>query len=185
MSVLNKIDQIIDYINKQVSTQMTEQEQKSDDAGRITLGYWKICGLANTARMLLVYADVKFKNVMYEQKGADEDYSRAEWYDVKYKLGFDFPNLPYFIDTKTNIQFTESKAIYRYIARQFQIGVQNDPQLVIADSLCDIISGSMGSFTSLCYRNYPEGKDEYLNKTLPTKMKPLDDFMKSKKIFNR
>eukprot|EP01083_Nonionella_stella_P253732 872827_1 len=179
MSALNKIDQIIDYINKESSTSMAEQ--KSDDDNRITLGYWKICGLAGTARMLLVYADVKFENVMYEQKGADQGYSRAEWYDVKFKLGLDFPNLPYLIDSKYGVQFTESKAIYRYIARQFNIGVQNDPQLAIADSLCDIIAGSMGSFTKLCYGNYPQGKDEYVNKTLPSKFEPLEDFMKDKK----
>merc|ERR1712130_711282 len=52
--------------------------------------------------------------------------------------GLDFPNLPYLFDTKTGAKFTESQAIYRYIARQFKIGVQNDPQLAIADNVCGV-----------------------------------------------
>mmetsp|Transcript_17044 Transcript_17044/g.27197 ORF Transcript_17044/g.27197 Transcript_17044/m.27197 type:complete len:228 (-) Transcript_17044:81-764(-) len=155
-------------------------EQKSNDDARITLGYWKICGLGNTARMLLVYANQPFNNVMYEQKGADQDYSRAEWNDVKFKIGLDFPNLPYLMDSKTNLKLTESRAIYRYLARQFNIGVQQDPELAIADSLCGIISDSMSAFGRLSYGTYPDGKDDYLNKQLPPKAAELDKFLSGK-----
>ena len=35
----------------------------------------------------------------------------------KYKMWFDFPNLPYIIDGKVKI--TESQAIYRYIVNKY------------------------------------------------------------------
>ena len=35
--------------------------------------------------------------VEYEQ-GGPPDYSRHEWLDVKFDLGLQFPNLPFFID---------------------------------------------------------------------------------------
>ena len=41
-------------------------------------------------------------------------FSKACWFDVKEKLGFDFPNLPYFIHGKHKM--TESMAIHKYIA---------------------------------------------------------------------
>ena len=51
--------------------------------------------------------------VEYEQ-GDAPDFSRAPWLDVKFTLGLDFPNLPYFIDG--DLQFTETMAIHKYIA---------------------------------------------------------------------
>merc|ERR1719385_239815 len=149
---------------------------------RITLGYWAIQGLGSAARMMLVYAGVNFKNVMYHQKGPEENYSRAEWYDVKYSLGFDFPNLPYLIDSQTGKMMTESKAIYRYLARQFHIGVQNDPELSTADMMLEIISSAMSKFTTLCYRTYnEEARTEYI-KGLPDLLKGIEQFMGGRKF---
>ena len=45
----------------------------------------------------MVYCGVDFDEKFYNQAGAP-DFSRAEWYDVKESLGYDFPNLPYFQD---------------------------------------------------------------------------------------
>ena len=181
MSILNKIDGLIDYINKEGIMSNKDDDAKENE-DRITLGYWKICGLGNTARMLLVYGNIPFKNVMYEQKGADDNYSRAEWYDVKYSLGLDFPNLPYLIDNKNGIKLTESRAIYRYIARQFNIGCQSDPELAIADMVVSVISDQMKLFTGLCYGKYPEEKDDYLQNKLPKKFKLLNKFLENKKF---
>jgi len=147
---------------------------------RITLGYWAIQGLGSAARMMMVYAGVDFKNVMYTQKGPEENYSRAEWYDVKYTLGFDFPNLPYLIDSQNGKKMTESKAIYRYLARQFGIGVQSDPELSTADMMLEVVQGAMSKFTRLCYGNFnEETKTEYI-KALPEVMKGIEAYMDGK-----
>ena len=41
-------------------------------------------------------------------------FSKACWFDVKHDLGFDFPNLPYFIHG--DLKMSESMAIHKYIA---------------------------------------------------------------------
>lgn len=170
---------------------MADAKENNESSRRITLGYWKICGLANTARMMLVYANVDFENVMYEAKEVKTDkgvsYDTSSWTDKKYTLGLDFPNLPYLFDTKTGAKFTESQAIYRYIARQFKIGVQSDPQMAIADNVCAVIGNANQQFVNFSYgfggaTPYPEGKDKYLNETFAAKVKPLETFMKDKKF---
>jgi len=40
------------------------------------------------------------------------------WGDDKFSLGFDFPNLPYFVDTD-GTQITETVAIHQYIAQKW------------------------------------------------------------------
>uniref|UniRef100_A0A4X1UTN1 glutathione transferase n=1 Tax=Sus scrofa TaxID=9823 RepID=A0A4X1UTN1_PIG len=44
------------------------------------------------------------------------DYDRGQWLSDKFKLGLDFPNLPYLIDGAHKL--TQSNAILRYIARK-------------------------------------------------------------------
>ncbi|KAI6652812.1 Glutathione S-transferase Mu 3 [Oopsacas minuta] len=77
------------------------------------LGYWKIRGLAQPIRMLLKYTNTPFQDELYELGDAPE-YSSKSWRDVKFTLGLDFPNLPYYIDG--DFKITESGAIIRYIA---------------------------------------------------------------------
>uniref|UniRef100_A0A8C5L044 glutathione transferase n=1 Tax=Jaculus jaculus TaxID=51337 RepID=A0A8C5L044_JACJA len=47
------------------------------------------------------------------------DYDRSQWLNEKFKLGLDFPNLPYLIDGTHKI--TQSNAILRYIARKHNL----------------------------------------------------------------
>ena len=81
-----------------------------------TLGDWAIRGLGQQIRYELAYAGVEFNDVTYEQ-GGEPDFSRQSWLDVKFTLGLDFPNLPYFIDG--DYSMTESAAIMKYIAKKW------------------------------------------------------------------
>ena len=180
---------------------MAEQaaEQKSEDK-RITLGYWKIQGLACPARMMLMYAKEDFNNVMYDGAKAKE-----EWFEgAKPKLLDDLPfcNLPYLIDTKTNAKFTESRSIYRYccyqfvlvrlelhlqryIARQFKVGVQEDPDLALADEIQVKIHDKIRApFMAQVYQGgdcSEKGMAEYLEKAIPN-LAPFEAFMKDRKF---
>ncbi len=64
----------------------------------------------------MYYAEVDFEDFTYEIGPAPE-FSRDCWFSVKPTLGFDFPNLPYFIDG--DYKLTESAAIYKYIAHKW------------------------------------------------------------------
>ena len=52
----------------------------------------------------------------YEQ-GDGPEFSKECWFGVKYTVGFDFPNLPLFIEV--DFKLSESTAIMRYIAGKY------------------------------------------------------------------
>ena len=57
-----------------------------------------------------------YEMVEYEQ-GDGPEFSKACWFDVKYTLGFAYPNLPYLIDE--DVKLTETIAIHRYLADKY------------------------------------------------------------------
>jgi glutathione S-transferase len=83
----------------------------------LKLGYWKIRGLASNIRFQLAHSGVAYENVFYEVTDAPE-LSGAEWTDQKYKLGLDFPNIPYVIDG--DFKLTETIEIHKYLADKYQ-----------------------------------------------------------------
>jgi glutathione S-transferase len=83
----------------------------------LKLGYWKIRGLASNIRYQLAYSGVEYENVFYEVTDAPE-LSAAEWTDQKYKLGLDFPNIPYVIDG--DFKLTETIEIHKYLAEKYK-----------------------------------------------------------------
>ena len=66
--------------------------------------------------MLMEYLGIPYKEELY-QAGPAPDFSEACWYDIKYTLGFEYPNLPYIIDS--SFKLTESNAILRYICSKY------------------------------------------------------------------
>ena len=67
-------------------------------------GYWEMKGRAEPLRYLFAYLNLKIK---------EENPKPEYWFKNRSKLGFDFPDLPYLIDSKTKI--TQTKAILEYI----------------------------------------------------------------------
>ena len=81
------------------------------------LGYFDLRGLGAPCRYMLHYCKVDFEDRMYTI-GPPPEYDNSHWLDVKFKLGLDLPNLPYFIDKDINL--TETRAIMQYIAHKWR-----------------------------------------------------------------
>ena len=126
MSALAKVNELINFVSDGKSQDEDSQYENLND--RFEVGYWKIRGLGEPARLMLAYRNVKFTDTTYEQGDANENFSRDKWMNVKYKLNLDFPNLPYLIDHSNGLRITESRAIYRYLARCLNIGSSLDPE---------------------------------------------------------
>lgn len=87
------------------------------------LGYWDIRGLAEYIRYLLAYAGVEYEDKRYGY-GRAPNWTREEWNADKYKLGLDFPNLPYYIDG--DVKITQSLAILKYLGRKHGLVPDSD-----------------------------------------------------------
>ena len=69
----------------------------------------------------------------------------------KYRLGLEFPNLPYFLDG--DVSFTETIAIHKYIAGKWgpQLLGRDPGQRAHVNMLASILTDLKGSVTQGCY----------------------------------
>ncbi|KAI2806758.1 Glutathione S-transferase Mu 3 [Blomia tropicalis] len=80
------------------------------------VGYFAARGRAEPIRLLLRYAGVDFEDKRY---AFDMKTHTSEWYDVKFKLGLDFPTVPYYIEG--DLKMTQSLAILRHLGRKYNM----------------------------------------------------------------
>jgi glutathione S-transferase len=138
----------------------------------VTLGYWKIRGLAQPIRTLLRYLHIPFADVMFEQ-GEAPSFSREAWLSQKGSLGLDFPNLPYLIDTtdaSAPVRLTQSAAILRYIARKFggeeqQLYAGSAARLAAVDCALEQAIDLRNQYTRVAYGSAPF--DAFASTVLP------------------
>jgi len=172
---LEKIDEILSYLEK-LTGHSSFCSGKSKR--RFTLGYWEIHGLAQPARLMLVYGGhCNFEDVAYKY-GPPPEYHKNNWLDVKYKLDLDFPNLPYLIDHQHDVRITESHAVYRYLARELHIGSTDSQGTGTEEMLGDILKDMFGQWGKLAYGpDFESAKVTYGN-NLPQSLKPLEHWLK-------
>lgn len=140
----------------------------------MTLGYWDIRGLANPIRLLLEYTDSSYEEKRYTM-GDAPNYDRSQWLDEKFKLGLDFPNLPYLIDGAHRI--TQSNAILRYIARKHNLCGETEEEKIRVDILENQAMDTRIQLAMVCYNpDFEKKKPEYLE-ALPEKMKLFSQFL--------
>nr|XP_009000096.1 glutathione S-transferase Mu 2 [Callithrix jacchus]ASM47029.1 glutathione S-transferase M2 [Callithrix jacchus] len=138
------------------------------------LGYWDIRGLAHAIRLLLEYTDSSYEEKMYTM-GDAPDYDRSQWLKEKFKLGLDFPNLPYLIDGAHKI--TQSNAILRYIARKHNLCGETEEEKIWEDILENQLMDNRMQLARLCYDpDFERLKLEYLE-GLPEMLKLYSQFL--------
>ncbi|XP_062960071.1 glutathione S-transferase Mu 1-like isoform X2 [Cynocephalus volans] len=140
----------------------------------MTLGYWDIRGLAHAIRLLLEYTDSSYEEKKYTM-GDAPDYDRSQWLNEKFKLGLDFPNLPYLIDGAHRI--TQSNAILRYIARKHNLYGETEEEKIRVDILENQLMDTRMQLATVCYSpDFEKLKPEYVE-GLPEKMKLFSQFL--------
>ncbi|XP_032753388.1 glutathione S-transferase Mu 4 [Rattus rattus] len=140
----------------------------------MTLGYWDIRGLAHAIRLLLEYTDSSYEEKTYTM-GDAPDYDRSQWLSEKFKLGLDFPNLPYLIDGSHKI--TQSNAILRYIARKHNLCGETEEEKIRVDILENQAMDVSNQLARVCYSpDFENLKAEYLEQ-LPGMMELFSQFL--------
>ncbi|KAK7805559.1 LOW QUALITY PROTEIN: hypothetical protein U0070_025884 [Myodes glareolus] len=162
----------------------------------MTLGYWDIRGvragsdsrvrwerraggnLCHAIRLFLEYTDSSYEEKRYTTGNA-ADFDRSQWLNDKFKLGLDFPNLPYLIDGSTKI--TQSNAILRYLGRKHNLCGETEEERIRIDILEKQVMDTRFQLVMVCYSpefvSPPEKQRlEYL-KDLPEKMKLYSEFL--------
>ncbi|XP_012607054.1 glutathione S-transferase Mu 2 isoform X1 [Microcebus murinus] len=146
----------------------------------MTLGYWELRGLAHAIRLLLEYTDSSYEEKTYTM-GDAPDYDRSQWLNEKFKLGLDFPNLPYLIDGA--IKITQSNAILRYIARKHNLCGETEEEKIRVDILENQAMDTRMQMATVCYSpDFEKLKPEFLE-GLPEKMKLYSQFLGTRPWF--
>ncbi|XP_050693147.1 glutathione S-transferase Mu 4-like isoform X6 [Eriocheir sinensis] len=136
------------------------------------LGYWKTRCLGQPIRLLLAYKEVEFEDKRYEV-GDPPEYDKSCWLSVKFKMGFDFPNLPYYIDG--DVKITQSIAILRYLARKYDLEGKTEEEKLRVDILANQAMDLAKELFTVFIFEYD--RKPQLVKGLPVKMKQLSDFL--------
>jgi len=147
---------------------------------KIQLGYWKIRGLAQPARLLMAYAKADFDDIHYEQ-GDGPEFSKEAWMSVKYTMGFGFPNLPYLIDG--DIKITQSNAILRYLGSKFNllgedVKVRANSEMVLEEAM-DLRNGLVRVIYN---KDYASIVGDYFTQ-VDSKLEQFNTFLESKDWF--
>uniref|UniRef100_H2ZQB3 glutathione transferase n=1 Tax=Ciona savignyi TaxID=51511 RepID=H2ZQB3_CIOSA len=149
------------------------------DMGKIRLGYWDIRGRGQSIRLMLEYLGLDYDEIRYPRGDAPE-FDCSIWLADKFKLGMDFPNLPYLIDGDTRI--TESWAIMKHLGYKDNLLVPGNKE---QQTRCNMAEGVLEDFrvrfARLCYnQNFENLTSEYLE-YMHTKLNYLDKFLDGSK----
>lgn len=135
--------------------------------------------MAAPIRFLLEYTEQPYQEKLYSC-GPPPDFDKSHWLDEKFKLGLDFPNLPYYLDE--DVKISQSQVILRHLARKHGLdGKTEADKLRVELALAQVTDYHM-DFVRIVYNpQFHELKNEY-KKGLPDKLKALSNFLGDRKF---
>lgn len=150
-----------------------------ESSGKLVISYWKIRGLLRHIEYVLEYVGAEYEVKHYEA-GPAPDFCKKTWFDEKFNLGFDFPNLPYLIDG--DFKMTETLPILNYIAGKYKPELlgENLQDKATISMLMNVIHIAKDYFTGPCYSN--GNRDEILAAGNP-RLEPLEKYLGDKDFF--
>ena len=90
-----------------------------------------------------------FTGTEYQDEMYGDDEKSTTWWDKKFKLGLDFPNLPYYIDDE--VKLTQSCAILRHIGRKNGLYGKNASETALIDMLLDTATDFKMGIINIAY----------------------------------
>ncbi|XP_040854609.1 glutathione S-transferase Mu 1-like isoform X2 [Ochotona curzoniae] len=150
------------------------------------LGYWDIHGvsmLAHAIRLLLECTDTSYEEKLYSMGDGfvslgllhSPDHDQSQWLSEKFKLGLDFPNLPYLIHGTHKL--TQSNDILCHLAHKHNLCGETEEENIRVDILENQLMDTRMLLATLCYSpDFEKLKLEYLQ-GLPEKLKLLAQFL--------
>jgi len=142
----------------------------------LVLGFWKdVAGLAQAVRLFLEYSgsDYVDKNYVFTMDMAD-------WLTEKFKLGLDFPNLPYLIDG--DIKLTRQDVILKYLGRKHNLIGQGASEQALVDQLMAETLDLHKEFRSHVYKPDFQSCELDLKMTMTWKVKEFEAFLGDKQF---
>ncbi|XP_054156466.1 glutathione S-transferase Mu 1-like [Oppia nitens] len=137
-------------------------------------GYWNIRGLGQPIRLLLAYTETEYEDKRFNYGPPPED--RAEWYEIKPKMGLDFPNLPYYIDDE--VKLTQSLTIMRYLSKKHRLDGHNERERIRIDMIENQLKDYRADYLATTFDPHFEvARVDYIDKKLPTVLKELSSFL--------
>ena len=131
---------------------------------------WPLRGLGQQIRLFLAYTGEEIKEIRYN--------SREEWLDVKFNLGMDLPNLPYYIDDK--VKLSQSNSIIRYLAGKHGLAGDTPADAARADMYAQDLMDLRMALAKVAYDpKFNELKEGHI-KVLKTKLKLYDAILKDR-----
>jgi len=154
-----------------------DSDMKDVGGHKMVLGYWKIRGLAQPIRLLLEYTHTPFEDKHYEI-GPGPDFDRSAWTNEKYKLGLNFPNLPYLIDPRTNLKLTQSNAILLYLGQRHQLAGDNASEAAVVNMILGHIYDLRDQISRIAYdAKYEDRKAEFFSGSMKTNVTEIESFL--------
>ncbi|CAK8678978.1 unnamed protein product [Clavelina lepadiformis] len=147
---------------------------------KIILGYWGIRARGESIRLMLEFCGVDYEDKRYEMIGEPPNVNRSDWLDVKFKLGLDFPNLPYIIDG--DVKMTQQWAIMKYLSRKYgKLLPKTDEEMRRCDMAQEAIRDLLLGFKQVLFgKDYQDARKNFEQEVLPKHLEGLENFLSDK-----
>lgn len=128
---------------------------------------------------MLEYSEQPYEEKLYNC-GPPPTFDRSHWLDDKFKLGLDFPNLPYYVDG--DVKISQSQVILRHLARKHGLDGKTEADKVRVELALAQVSDYQMEFGRIVYNpQFHELKVDY-KAGLPDKLKALSNFLGDRKF---
>ena len=105
------------------------------------LGYWGARAVGQPIRLLLEYTETEYEERRYT--------TGPDWFSIKFSLGLELPNLPYYMDD--DVKLTQSATIMRYLGMKHGLSGNTAEDIAKADMLAEDLTEFRWDFIKTVY----------------------------------